>query len=191
MADALIEAARDNPSVAALRTLIPQLLYELGRVDEARARLDAEVAGGFDLPYDATWLAGMANLTDAAASTGSRDAARALIGQLEAYETQVVSAAGALVLGAIARPLARAASVLSEYQQAERWFAIAHDIHVRLQAPYWTALGQLDHAELCLARRSDGDLERARQLATTAAATAAEYGCASLTTRAAALLVNL
>jgi hypothetical protein len=52
------------------------------------------------------------------------------------------------------------------------------------------ALGQLDHADLCLARRADGDLERARELATTAAATAAEYGCAGLTRRAEALLAE-
>ena len=64
-------------------------------------------------------------------------------------------------------------------------------IHERLQAPYWTALGQLDHADLCVARRADGDLDRARQLVTTAAATAAEYGCAGLSRRADALLADL
>jgi hypothetical protein len=84
----------------------------------------------------------------------------------------------------MARPLARAATVLGDYDQAEQWFATAHDIHARLQAPYWTALGQLDHADLCLTRRGDGDLQRARQLITTAAQTAAEYGCAGLIRRA-------
>jgi hypothetical protein len=68
---------------------------------------------------------------------------------------------------------------------------MAHDGNTRLQAPFYIALGQLDHADLCLARRADGDLERARQLVTTAAATAAEYGCAGLTRRADALLMSL
>ena len=68
---------------------------------------------------------------------------------------------------------------------------MAHDIHARLQAPFWTALGQRNHADLCLARRADGDLERARDFAQIAAATAAEYGCAGLTKRAAALLADL
>ena len=83
-----------------------------------------------------------------------------------------------------ARPLARAASLLGNYDAAERWFAMAHDIHRRLQVPYWRARGELDHADLCLARRSDGDVGRARDLASTAAATASEYGYAGLSRRA-------
>jgi hypothetical protein len=95
------------------------------------------------------------------------------------------------VLGALARPLARAATLLDDYEQAELWFATAHDIHTRLQAPYWLAKGQLDHADLCLARLAAGDTEHAHQLATTAAATAAEYGCAGLSKRAARLLADI
>jgi hypothetical protein len=68
---------------------------------------------------------------------------------------------------------------------------MAHDGNARLRAPFSIALGQLDHADLCLARRADGDLERARELVTTAAVTAAEYGCAGLTRRADKLLADL
>ena len=57
--------------------------------------------------------------------------------------------------------------------------------------PTGSPAAQLDHADLCLARRADGDLERARQLVTTAAATAAEYGSAGLTRRADKLLADL
>ncbi len=78
--------------------------------------------------------------------------------------------------------------MLGNYDQAEQWFATAHDIHTKLQTPFWAATGQLDHAELCLARRGEGDIENARSLITTAAATAAEYGCAGLTKRAETLL---
>jgi hypothetical protein len=87
----------------------------------------------------------------------------------------------------MARPLARAATLLGEYDEAEAWFEIAHDLDARLPAPFWVALGQLDHADLCLTRRADGDLDRALDLATTAAATAAELGFAGLAKRAAAL----
>jgi hypothetical protein len=48
-------------------------------------------------------------------------------------------------------------------------------------------LVQLD---LCLALGADSDLERARDLTQTAAATTAEYGCRGLTKRAAALLAE-
>ena len=169
------------------------MLCELGRIDEARERLAAEAAHRLRLPVrhhcgSPRWRTSL----DAAATTGDRDAAHASSSTgLRRYAEHVISPVGALVVGAIARPLARAATLLGDYDQAEEWFAIAHDIHDRLQAPFWTALGQLDHADLCLARRADGDLERARELVTTAAATAAEYGCAGLTRRADALLADL
>jgi len=191
IADFFLDVARDNPSIAALRAVIPMLLCEVGRTDEGRERLTAEEATDFEYPYESTWLNGMYNFLDAAASTGSTTAARTLIDRVSLHHTKVATAGPFLVHGAIARPLARAATILGEYEQAEYWFAIAHDIHRRLQAPFWTALGQLDHADLCLTRRADGDVERARELVTTAVATAAEYGCAGLTKRAAELLADL
>jgi class 3 adenylate cyclase/tetratricopeptide (TPR) repeat protein len=191
MGDLLIDVARDNPSIAVLRATVAQLLCELGRIDEARDRLAAEGASGFEFPYDVTWLDAMANLLDAAATTGDHATARTIIDRVAPFEGHVVSPTAVVVRGAIARPLARAAMLLDNYDQAESWFATAHDINARLGAPYLTARGQLDHADLCLARRADHDLQRARDLATTAAATAAEYGCAALSTRAANLLASV
>ncbi len=190
VADLFLEAARDNPSMASLRAAVPMLLCELGRIDEAQERLTAEVARGFDYPYDAVWLTEMRNLLDAVATTGDRVGARTLVDRVAPYAAQVIAPSGALIDGAIARPLARAATVLGEYDEAEQWFSIAHDIHSRLQAPFYTALTQLDHAALCLARHSDGDLERAGELTDTATATASKYGYAGLTKRAARLLAG-
>ena len=131
----------------------------------------------------------MANLADAAATLGDSVAGSILIEiGPGVYANQVIVPAGSLVLGAIARPLGRVATVLGDHDKAEAWFAMGHDMHTRLHAPFWTARGELDHADLCLARNADSDLERARQLATTAAAVATEYGCKGLTQRAAALL---
>jgi hypothetical protein len=186
--DFILDAARDNPWLSALRSTTISMLCDLGRMDEARPLLAAELASGLDYPFDSLWLAAMGNLTDAAASLTDPAAARALTDRLKRYANQVIVPEGKVVSGAFARPLARAATVLGEYDQAEAWFAVAHDLHVRLQAPHWIACGQLDHADLCLARRADGDLARTREFATTAAATAAEYGCAALSRRAANLL---
>jgi tetratricopeptide (TPR) repeat protein len=191
IADFFVDAARDNPSIAALRSALAHLLCELGRIDEAREQLAAESAAGFDFPYDGTWLAAMSNLLDAAATVQNHAAARTLVERVAPFATHVIGLGGVKANGAIARPLARAATVLGDHDQAEEWFAIAHDIHTRLQAPFWQALGQLDHADLCLARRAEGDVDRARDLATTAAATATEYGCGGLTRRAAAMLADL
>jgi class 3 adenylate cyclase/tetratricopeptide (TPR) repeat protein len=191
IADLFIDAARDNPSIAVLRAAVAAMLGHLGRVDEADERVVAEAAIEFDFPFDQTWLASMSDLLDAAAASRNRAVARTLVERVASFAAHVVEPAAALVPGAIARPLARAATLLGDYDQAEEWFGIAHDIHARLQAPFWAALGRLDHADLCLARGADGDVERARELVTTAAATATEFGCAGLTKRADALLVDV
>jgi tetratricopeptide (TPR) repeat protein len=133
----------------------------------------------------------MANLMDAAATVENNAAARLLIDRLKPFANQVIVPLGPAVNGAVARPLARCATVLGDYDQAEDWFVIAHDINARLRAPFWITRAQLDHADLCLTRRADGDVERARDFVTTAAATAAEYGCAGLSQRAADLLADL
>jgi tetratricopeptide (TPR) repeat protein len=190
IADLFIDAARDNPSQAALRAIVPRLMCEVGRTGEANERLGDEARHGFDFPHDTTYLAALTALVEAAALTRHEESARLLLELLTPFATHVLSA-GPTVIGSVARPLARAATMLGNYDQAEQWFATTHDIHTRLQAPYWTALGQLDHADLCLARHADGDLERARHFAQAAAATAAEYGCGGLTKRAAALLASI
>lgn len=187
IADFFVDIARENPSIPTLRAAVPLLLSEVGHTDDARRLLRAEAGSDFDFPYNALWLTGMSNFLDAAANTHERSAARILVDRVSPFATQVVSPNAVLVQGAIARPLARCATLLGDHDQAEEWFTIAQDIHARLRAPFWTALGQLDHAELCLARRVDRDAERARELAATAAATAAEHGCTGLTRRATGL----
>ena len=106
VADLFLDAARDNPSMASLRAAVPMLLCELGRIDEARDRLTAEVARGFDYPYDTVWLTEMRNLLDAVATTGDRVGARTLVDRVAPYASHVVAPSGALIDGAIARPLA-------------------------------------------------------------------------------------
>jgi class 3 adenylate cyclase/tetratricopeptide (TPR) repeat protein len=191
IADFFLDVARDNPSIVSLRVAIPMLLGELGRIDEAAERLAAEAETNYEIPYHMIWMDGMENLLQAAAYVGDRATARALVHRGAPFAMQVDSPTATLVRGAFARPLACCATVLGEYDQAEEWFSMAHDGNALLQAPFYIALGQLDHADLCLARRTDGDIERARDLVTTAAATAAEYGCAGLTRRADALLADL
>ena len=187
MADLFIDAARDNPSHAALRATVPLLMCEVARTGEAAERLVDEARHGFDFPHDHTYLNALTALVEAAVVTRHEESARLLLEQLTPFATHVLCS-GPIVTGSVARPLARAATMLGDYDRAEQWFAIAHDIHNRLQAPYWTALGQLDHADLCLVRDADDDVERARHFAQTAAAIAAEYGCGGLSKRAAAFL---
>jgi class 3 adenylate cyclase/tetratricopeptide (TPR) repeat protein len=188
IADRFVQAAEDRPELPALRSAVPVLLCELGRPDEAGAKLEAAV--DFDYPYDSLWITALTTVFDAAVDLRDAPVVATLLERLAPFVNQVVAPDGMIAFGAVARPLARAATLLGNYDAAERWFAIAHDIHRRLQVPYWTARGQLDHADFCLARRAEGDVERAHNLATDAAATAAEYGCAALSRRAADLLAT-
>jgi len=183
--------ARDNPSISVLRAAVPLMLCESGRTDEAHTLLAADTANGFDIPFDMSWLTAMSTFTDAVATIGDKSAASILVERIAPYANHIAAPGGAAVAGAIARPLARAATLLGDYEKAEKWFTIAHELHGRLHAPFFTALGQLDHASLCLTRRAEGDLALARQLATTAATTAAEYGCGGLTRRADSILASL
>ncbi len=187
IADFFLDVARENPSISALRASIPLMLCELDRPDEAASLLLDERKRDFDYPFDSLWLVSMANMTDTAAITRERSAARTLVDRLAPYADHVISPAGITVNGAVARPIARAATLLGDHERAEQWFAIAHEIHERLASPYWIALGRLDHADLCLARRDDGDLERASELVAMAATAADEYGFRSLARRADAL----
>jgi tetratricopeptide (TPR) repeat protein len=190
MAELFIDAARDNPSIASLRATVVLLMCEIGPTGEAAERLADEARHGFEFPHDTTYLAALTDLVEAAALMRHQESARLLLERLTPFATHVLCA-GPIVSGSVARPLARAATMLGNYDQAEQWFVTAHDIHQRLEAPYWTARGELDHADLCLGRRAEGDVGRARDLATAASATAAEYGCAGLSKRAAELLAEL
>ena len=86
IADFFLDFARDNPSFATLRAVIPSMLCELGRIDEAHERLVGEVAAASQFPYDVSWLNGMHDLLDAAATTGDRVAARTLVDRVIAGE---------------------------------------------------------------------------------------------------------
>jgi hypothetical protein len=129
IAEYFLEAARDNPSIAALRSTVPEMLCELDRIEEASKHLEAEAANGFDYPYDGHWLSSMVNLTDAVVTTRNREAVQVLLDRLRPYADHVISPQGIIVTGAVARPLARAATLLGEYEAAEAWFALSHDLH--------------------------------------------------------------
>ena len=84
--------------------------------------------------------------------------------------------------------MGRVAAMLGRHDDADRWFALALDLHTRLQAPYLIARTELEWAECLVARgvsmsdqRVGPALERARETAVT-------FGYPGLERRAAALL---
>ncbi len=191
VADFFVDAARDNPSVAALPSAVVSLLCELGRIDEASVQLAAEAATGFDFPYDGTWLASMSNLIDAAATVQDPASARTLVERVAPFATHHRNrwSQGERCHRPPARPRRHPAGGLRPGR------AVVRD---RTRHPQPTPNPLLDRTrptrscrDLCFARHAEGDLQRACDLASAAAATADDYGCTGLAKRAAALLTAL
>ena len=110
------------------------------------------------------------------------DSSRYLYEQLLPYERRV-GAAYALITGAPARQLRCLATVLSHYDEAERHFRVALEIHEHIRAPYWIACKQLDFAEMMARRQAPGDEVRALELGASARRIAASRGYGGLLSR--------
>jgi hypothetical protein len=154
IADFFLDAARDNPSISALRSSIPRMLCELGRFDESSSALRGGGGTRVRLPVR-QHLARLheeppRRCGEHGGSPGNANTCRS--GRPMAWAGIVPAAV--IVDGAIARPLARGATLLGDYDRAEEWIGVAHEIHVRLQAPFFIALGQLDHADRATNRLS-------------------------------------
>ena len=133
------------------------------------------------------WTPGMVYAADAAASLEDAELGATVLDLLTPFEDEV-AAPMATAPGAVARPMGRVAAMLGRHDDADRWFALALDLHTRLEAPYLIARTELEWAECLIARgvpmsdpRVGPALERTRE-------TAATYGYPGLERRAAALL---
>src|SRR5207237_7768239 len=97
---------------------------------------------------------------------------------------------GPLVRTTIAHELGRLATVLGRYEEAEEHFAHAERIAEELQAPFHLSRAHLDWGRMLLARRGDGDGERAVELLQRARDLAGRYGCGGVERDANAALAS-
>jgi tetratricopeptide (TPR) repeat protein len=183
----LAEANRDVPAVRAATALA---LVEGARDEEAGALLASEVASGFVAPED--WLRStyLAHWADVAEHLAHADAA-ALLYELLAPHPAQVAFTGGTTHGAQAHPLGALAAVLGRVEEAHHHFALALDIHERLEAPFHIARTSLAWARLLLEHGDDHHVSRARDLLTRSAALADRHGYAVVGRRAAAALGRL
>jgi hypothetical protein len=180
----LSQAATDGPELPALESAYTATLCECGCVDEARPLFDAARATDFhQAAYDWIWLAMTALWADTAVWLGDADAAAVLYERLAPFEAQGITT-GANFNGTVGLYLARLAALLGRDDDAIRRFERT-DAQLRaLGAPFWQARNQVEWARLLLARGTDADLERARQLLAEAATTAVAHGCRGIERRA-------
>jgi len=181
-------AARQYPDLALFRPLLAVAYSESGHGDKADELLNLAGVNGFaTVPYDPLWLYGVTAYADVCAARRAVGPALTLYNLLAPWHRQLANVPPATNGGAVALYLGMLATVLGRFDDADAHFAEAIDIHQRLQAPYWIARTQLEHARMLLDRRGCDDSPRAAVLLEQVEATADEYGFAGLTRHAAAL----
>jgi len=183
LVDIAAQGLAENPTIPAWRTAVMTAYCELGRNDEAADLFDVGLATEFsDLPFDIAWPQAEVQYADCAADLRRTDAAPLLYDQLLPYADRFAFLS-CTDSGALARPLGRLATLLGRYDDAEQHLRDALAMHERMGARFWTGRTRIDQAELCLARRADGDVVAARGHLDAAQRIADEYGLGGLQLR--------
>jgi tetratricopeptide (TPR) repeat protein len=176
------EMIRRSPGIAAWPAALATLLWETGRIDEARTVFEGLAQDDFDdIPRDGDWLIAMTLLADSAAELSDARRAEKLYQLLLPYrDLNVVIGLAAVCLGSAARFLGRLATAMGRRTEAAEHFERALEGSERLHAPVYLAHAQLDYARLL-----GPDDPRARALIEAAARSAEELALPAVARRAA------
>ena len=135
-------------------------------------------AGGMDFPRDATWPALMFSLAETSHHLGDRGLAAVLYSMLEPIAHQVGTLTGVVCLGSYGYYAGLLAATLGRWDDAERHFAHAEEMHERLGARPSQVRTRRAHAAMLLERGAPGDAARAAALIATALPEAETLGMA-------------
>lgn len=179
LADVVGRTATRHP-IAGWRAAVAGVYWEAGRFDEARRVLEEYMAGEYDdLPFDQGWLLLSTLLAEVSAGLGHAESAAILSGRLRPYAGQVaIRPPGGT--GSVDRHLGQLATILGEFDDADRHFQQASAIYTGLHAPGWLARTQLGSADMLVRRGRRGDRRRAVELLREAGATARRLGLRGL-----------
>ncbi len=135
---------------SAWRPGLAVVLAELGMVDEAKRELD-RVMHDLDAERRSLWTASLVYLADTAALLDDADAAQVLYRELANYSGANI-VVGHLVscFGAADRQLGMLATVLGEWELADRHFADAAALNRKLGAQTWLAHTLCEHGRMLL-----------------------------------------
>ena len=190
--DAVARFIEMYPAIPAWRCCQALMHVELGRPEEAREAFESVAAAGFDaLPRDANWLIAVTLLAEVCGALGDADRAGELLALLAPHGGRnVLVGRAASCNGSASRLLGILATVLGQWEEAERWFAEALEMHVRMGARPWLARTELAWAEMLLARGEPGDEVAARQRLAEAIVLADALGMVAVAERARALVTG-
>ena len=165
-----------QPAVATWRIALIGVYTNTDQVDLARAQLEVLAADDFAMvPRNQFWLVTIAGVARTAAMVGMLDLAEwALEAMLPFGDFLAVT--GMSYEQPVGMSIGVAAATLGRWDEAEDLFGRALDLCERLQAPTFAAVTRVTWAQALLDHGGPGDGDRARELATSASATADELG---------------
>lgn len=178
------------PAIPAWRAALAQLLVELGRPDEARVEFELIAQGGFAaFTRDANWLIAIALTAEVCGALGDAPRSAELYRLLEPYAGRnVVVGRNATYRGSASRLLGNLAAACGDYGLAERHFEEAQKMHAAMATRPWKARTQVEWAQVLLARRAPGDVERATEMLADAILVADALGMVVLAEKARSLV---
>ena len=167
----------ETPALRVYRAVLVLAKVRAGLDAEARVMLDEDRADGFQMPKDLAWSFAMGSWIDAAAVLGSVEAAPYLRAQIVPYHDQIIWP-GVGFEPALCHYLGRLDNLEGRYDDAERWFTEALEIHHRVRSPILVARTQAAWAAMLADRNRGDDRVRARTMAQAAldAAVSGGYG---------------
>ncbi len=144
------EMVAGNPHRPAWRAALMTLLWETGRLEEAREEFEALSAHDYaDIPEDGDWLTAITLLAEGAVALADRARALRLHEMLLPYRAgNVVIGLAAICLGAAARFLGGLAATVGNPAEAAEHYRLAIEGNTALKTPVYLAHTQLDYAAL-------------------------------------------
>jgi len=181
----LVEATEDIlarvPALPAWRAALALVLAFGSRRDDARALLH-DVAGDLDaLAFSSTWCGALVALTETARVLGDAEHAQAVYERLAPYRDRLCVISLSLTeMGPISHPLGVLAGLQGNLALAEQHLLDALATSERIGSPAHAARARVELAHVLLARRAEGDAERAGELLDSAVPMARELGMAGV-----------
>lgn len=177
------------PDIPSWRCGLAMLYAQLGRREEARQEFERVAVDDFaGLPRDLFWLIGMMLLAEVCCVLGDAARAAVLYELLLPYAGRTMVTGRAVVCAGSARhSLAILATLLGRHDEAERHFADALAMNLRLGARPFAAYTRFEYARMLLARGVGDDASRAIELLREAGVVARDLGMVLLERRVQAL----
>jgi len=176
------DGSADVPAVRAFFALVD---FERGEVDRARADYEDLARAGFaDLPIDFHWHTALSYLAELSFAFDDAERAEQLYELLAPHpDRNIVFNVGLLCRGAVSHYLGLLATTVERYDDAERHFERALELHEGWQAKPYVAHAQQASALMRERRGRLRDGQEARSLVRQARATAEELGMGLLLQR--------